>query len=92
MKLMTGLGYERFGAHGYDIGASILGLMCLDHPDRFIGYHTTSPGNPSPYVDSNAMLSAEEINSSNIRSNGGARRRLRPYSGHTAADGDLWIA
>lgn len=60
MKLMTGLGYERFGAHGYDIGASILGLMCLDHPDRFIGYHTTSPGNPSPYADSSSTLSDEE--------------------------------
>ncbi|OMF81632.1 epoxide hydrolase family protein [Paenibacillus glucanolyticus] len=60
MKLMTGLGYERFGAHGYDIGASILGLMCLDHPDRFIGYHTTSPGNPSPCVDSTSTLSDEE--------------------------------
>ncbi|GAB6927703.1 epoxide hydrolase [Paenibacillus sp. JCM 10914] len=61
MKLMTELGYERFGAHGYDIGASILGLMCLDHPERFIGYHTTSPGNPSPYVDPTSKLSDEEI-------------------------------
>ena len=31
------LGYPRFGAHGYDIGASILSVMCLDYPDRVIG-------------------------------------------------------
>ncbi|MGB3329214.1 MAG: epoxide hydrolase family protein [Thermomicrobiales bacterium] len=47
-RLMTALGYDRFGIHGYDIGASISGYLCLDHPDRVIGYHTTNPGNPGP--------------------------------------------
>lgn len=50
VDLMAGLGYERFGAHAYDLGASITGLLCLDHPARVIGYHTTSPGNPRPYL------------------------------------------
>jgi pimeloyl-ACP methyl ester carboxylesterase len=48
VELMAGLGYERFGAHAYDLGASVMGLLCLDHPERVVGYHTTSPGNPSP--------------------------------------------
>ncbi|WP_252312799.1 epoxide hydrolase family protein [Sinobaca sp. H24] len=43
VKLMDVLGYEKFGAHGYDLGASIIGLMCLDYPEKLIGYHTTSP-------------------------------------------------
>ncbi|MFF2482355.1 epoxide hydrolase family protein [Paenibacillus sp. NPDC058071] len=60
VKLMNKLGYDRFGAHGYDLGASILGLLCLDHPEQVIGYHTTSPGNPSPYLaDDAAMTDAE---------------------------------
>lgn len=60
VKLMQELGYDRFAAHGYDLGASILGLMCLDYPDNVIGYHTTSPGNPSPFIASGAELTAAE--------------------------------
>ncbi|WP_244908142.1 epoxide hydrolase family protein [Paenibacillus campinasensis] len=59
-QLMAGLGYDRFGAHGYDIGASILGLLCLDQPESIIGYHTTSPANPSPYTDETTILTPEE--------------------------------
>ncbi|WP_106766525.1 epoxide hydrolase family protein [Paenibacillus faecalis] len=60
VKLMNGLGYTRFGVHGYDLGASILGLMCLDYPESIIGYHTTSPGNPSPYIGQDTILSEAE--------------------------------
>lgn len=60
VKLMKELGYSRFGAHGYDLGASILGLMCLDHPQNIIGYHTTSPGNPSPHIVQDMSLSEAE--------------------------------
>jgi pimeloyl-ACP methyl ester carboxylesterase len=47
-RLMTFLGYERFGIHTYDIGASIMSALCLSDPDRVIGYHTTEPGIPGP--------------------------------------------
>lgn len=47
-ELMTRLGYARFGIHAYDIGASVSGYLCLDFPERVIGYHTNSPGNPGP--------------------------------------------
>jgi pimeloyl-ACP methyl ester carboxylesterase len=50
VKLMTGLGYDRFGAHAYDIGASIMGHLLLDCPERLIGYHTTEPANPAPFL------------------------------------------
>lgn len=46
--LMEMLGYERFGVHAYDIGASISGYICFDHPDQVIGYHSANPGNPGP--------------------------------------------
>jgi pimeloyl-ACP methyl ester carboxylesterase len=49
-RLMTGLGYDRFGIHAYDIGASISGFLCLDHPGRVVAYHTTDPANPTPYL------------------------------------------
>jgi pimeloyl-ACP methyl ester carboxylesterase len=49
-RLMAGLGYDRFGAHAYDIGASIMAHLLLDRPELLIGYHTTDPGNPVPYL------------------------------------------
>ena len=50
VQLMQGLRYEQFAAHGYDIGASILGHLCLDFPHHLIGYHTTEPANAAPYL------------------------------------------
>lgn len=60
LKLMKRLGYDQFGIHGYDLGASIAGLLCLDHPDNVIGYHTTSPGNPSPLITDETPMSTAE--------------------------------
>lgn len=50
VRLMAALGYDRFGAHAYDVGASMLSAMCVDHPDRIIGYHTTEPENAASYT------------------------------------------
>lgn len=50
VRLMKGLGYERFAAHAYDVGASIMGHLCLDFPQHVIGYHTTEPSNAEPYL------------------------------------------
>jgi pimeloyl-ACP methyl ester carboxylesterase len=60
-RLMAGLGYGRFAAHAYDIGASIMAHMLLDRPELLIGYHTTDPGNPAPYLGPGSLpLTAEE--------------------------------
>jgi pimeloyl-ACP methyl ester carboxylesterase len=48
VRLMSALGYQRFAAHGNDIGAVITGWMALDHPERLIGIHTMMPGFPGP--------------------------------------------
>jgi pimeloyl-ACP methyl ester carboxylesterase len=48
VRLMEGLGYERFAAHGNDIGAVITAFIGLDYPDRLLGLHTMMPGFPPP--------------------------------------------
>jgi pimeloyl-ACP methyl ester carboxylesterase len=50
VRLMEELGYDQFAAHAYDIGASMLSLLCIDFPDRVIAYHTTEPANAVPYL------------------------------------------
>ena len=43
-EIMTRLGYERFGAHGTDIGAGIAGRIAALYPQRVIGTHAGSDG------------------------------------------------
>jgi pimeloyl-ACP methyl ester carboxylesterase len=49
-QLMLGLGYPRFALHTYDIGRSIMTWLITRHPDAVIGYHTSEPGSPAPYL------------------------------------------
>jgi pimeloyl-ACP methyl ester carboxylesterase len=49
MGLMRRLGYERFAAHGGDIGAFITNRLAVEFPDRLIGITcTTRPSSTSP--------------------------------------------
>ncbi|HEX6346822.1 epoxide hydrolase family protein [Umezawaea sp.] len=41
-EIMTRLGYERFAAHGTDIGAGTTGRLAAVHPERVIGTHIGS--------------------------------------------------
>jgi len=41
-KLMTALGYPRFGACGSDVGARVTSRLGLFHPDRVAGIHLSS--------------------------------------------------
>jgi pimeloyl-ACP methyl ester carboxylesterase len=41
-ELMRRLGYERYGAHGGDIGAGVAGGLSPIDPDRVVGVHVTS--------------------------------------------------
>jgi pimeloyl-ACP methyl ester carboxylesterase len=50
LRLMDGLGYRRFVAHGNDIGAVITTWMAADAPERLIAMHTMMPGFPPPVV------------------------------------------
>jgi pimeloyl-ACP methyl ester carboxylesterase len=64
-EIMTRLGYERFAAHGTDIGAGTTGRLAALHPERVIGTHVGSDGrmlgmvgDKFPYPDG---LSADEV-------------------------------
>ena len=41
-RLMRGLGYERYGAHGADFGAGVATFMALDEPAPMIGVHLST--------------------------------------------------
>lgn len=43
-EIMTRLGYDRFAAHGTDIGAGIAGRLAAQYPDRLVGLHIGSDG------------------------------------------------
>jgi pimeloyl-ACP methyl ester carboxylesterase len=59
-KLMRGLGYQRYGAHGGDFGAGVATHMALSQPDRMIGIHLSTP-EMTPYTGpGSAALSAAE--------------------------------
>ncbi len=45
-RLMTELGYDRFGLHGGDIGGGVNHWLAINHPDRVIGLHTIHPKLP----------------------------------------------
>lgn len=55
-ELMRRLGYERYGAHGGDIGAGVAGSMSPVDPDRVVGVHVTSD---PPSAVSFAMFSGD---------------------------------
>lgn len=50
--LMDALGYERFVAHGGDIGSFVTTQLALRHAGRLIGIHTTYPAEPSSVRES----------------------------------------
>ena len=41
-ELMARLGYERYGVHGYDIGAGVSGELPKSAPDAVVGVHVAS--------------------------------------------------
>jgi pimeloyl-ACP methyl ester carboxylesterase len=47
-ELMTRLGYERFAAHGGDVGAGVTGMLPMVAPGRVVATHVNGPG-PYPF-------------------------------------------
>jgi epoxide hydrolase len=41
-ELMRRLGYQRYGAHGGDIGAGVVGILGTTQPDQVVATHTVS--------------------------------------------------
>lgn len=60
-ELTTMLGYERFVAHGGDIGAGVTTALALLHGERLHGVHLNYiPGSYRPFLDESVALTAEE--------------------------------
>jgi epoxide hydrolase len=47
-EVMSRLGYERFAAHGSDVGAGVTGMLSVLAPHRLLGAHTAGP-TPYPF-------------------------------------------
>jgi len=47
-EVMSRLGYERFAAHGGDVGAGVTGMLSVVAPHRLVGAHTNGP-TPYPF-------------------------------------------
>ena len=58
-RLMSSLGYPRFGAAGGDMGSHVSRYLALDHPDRVVAVHRTDAGLPV-YAGDPADLTAAE--------------------------------
>ena len=59
-RLMSKLGYSRYGAGGYDFGAGVTTILALDHPESVIGIHlTTLESDLTPVVDDAELSDVE---------------------------------
>ncbi|ASO18724.1 pimeloyl-ACP methyl ester carboxylesterase [Actinoalloteichus hoggarensis] len=66
-RLMTGLGYSRYGAHGGDLGSGVSTFLAMDHPDSLLGLHLSNlefapdlgPGSPPLSAAEAAYVAAE---------------------------------
>ena len=79
-RLMEGLGYARYAAHGNDIGAVISGWLAHDAPERLIALHTMMPSFPSPVIgeDAQPLTDAERAYAE------GQARWMREEAGYNA--------
>jgi pimeloyl-ACP methyl ester carboxylesterase len=62
-ELMTRLGYERFAAHGGDVGAGVTGMLPMVAPGRVVATHVNGPG-PYPFgppVDTDGLAEADTV-------------------------------
>jgi pimeloyl-ACP methyl ester carboxylesterase len=62
-EIMTRLGYERFAAHGGDVGAGVTGMLPVVAPGRVVATHVNGPG-PYPFgppVDVAGLSAADTV-------------------------------
>jgi pimeloyl-ACP methyl ester carboxylesterase len=61
-RLMSELGYSRYGAGGYDFGSGVTTILALDHPESVIGIHlTTLESDIAPVVDDAELSDVERL-------------------------------
>ena len=90
-RLMSELGYSRYGAGGYDFGAGVTTILALDHPESVIGIHlTTLESDLAPVVDDAELSDVERSYLAVNRALGCDGARLQRDPVHQAADRRLW--
>lgn len=58
---MAVLGYQRFAAHGGDIGSYVTNRLALEYPAQLVGIHVTYPA--EPHLDLTDPALPEEVRS-----------------------------
>jgi len=67
-RLMSELGYSRYGAGGYDFGSGVTTFLALDHPDSVIAIHlTTLESDIAPVVNDAELADDERLYLAGIR-------------------------
>ena len=59
-RLMRGLGYERYGAHGTDFGSAVSTFMAIQDPAPLIGLHLSNL-DVMPHFDSRPLTDDERV-------------------------------
>jgi epoxide hydrolase len=62
-ELMGRLGYDRYAAHGGDVGAGVTGMMPMVAPGKVVGTHINGPG-PFPFgppVDADGLSDMDRV-------------------------------
>ena len=60
-KLMTELGYDKYGVQGGDFGAGVSTAVCMKYPEHITGMHLNYiPGNYVPLMEENEEFTDEE--------------------------------
>lgn len=71
-RLMTdGFGYERYAAHGTDLGAGVTSWLAGEYPSNIAGIHLATPG----LATAPAMVAHRPRNASPRQSPSGRRKR-----------------
>jgi pimeloyl-ACP methyl ester carboxylesterase len=96
-RLMTeGLGYERFGAHGSDIGAGVTAQLGLRHAERLAGIHLSAFGltkPPEPWSDGERRYFADVESWTEAEGAYGHQHRTKPQTvGYGLADSPAGLA
>ena len=59
-ELMLSLGFERYGAHGGDLGAGITSRLAQSHPEAVVGLHLLAVSAPAQ-LDEKTLSDAERV-------------------------------
>ncbi len=85
-ELMSRLGYERYGAHGGDVGAGVTGSLGGIAPDAVVGTHVTSdPKTLAAIVGEYVFVDESTLSAAELEHLAGLKARVAEGKGYLAA-------